>query len=419
MGIFGRRRKAEARGAVSLSGEAQNFLRIIGLEAMGGTQSGVAVTVSKALGVPAIWSAVNFLSGTFAGLPLHHYRRGDGGRRERVRNSNIERVAARVANPTMSAFAWRKYGMERVLTTGRSISFIERNGRDEVMNIWPLNPEKVTIRESGSGGSHVKTYEIDDAGKKHRYDAQEIIDVPFMLASDGLAHLGPIATNAEVIGMAIAATTYGARYFNNGGVPPFVITGRFESAGAMQRASDDLEAAVRKAARENRQALALPEGLDVKPIGGNAEDNQMVETQKFMVEQIARIYGLPPIFLQDLSHGTYSNTEQQDLHFVKHVLRRWVEQWEEELNLKIFGRESDDYLEFNLDGVLRGDFRTRMEGHARAIQSGIETPNEAREMENRPALPGGDDLMIQAATVPLKTQGDAGGGTGNNGGGND
>jgi HK97 family phage portal protein len=108
--------------------------------------------------------------------------------------------------------------------------------------------------------------------------------------------------------------------------------------------------------------------------------------------------------LQDLTRGTYSNTEQQDLHFVKHTLKRWIEQFEQELNLKLFPRGSKLYVEFNVDGLLRGDFKTRMEAHATTIQNGIRTPNEVRDIENMSPMPEGDSLMIQGATVPIGSQ---------------
>jgi HK97 family phage portal protein len=125
--------------------------------------------------------------------------------------------------------------------------------------------------------------------------------------------------------------------------------------------------------------------------------------QRFSIEQIARIYSLPPVFLQDLTHGTFSNTEQQDLHFVKHTVKRWVEQFEQEMNLKFFGRGSDFYVEFNVDGLLRGDLKSRMEAYAVSIQNAIRTPDEIRAIENLPAK-GATDLLIQGATVPLGSQ---------------
>jgi HK97 family phage portal protein len=131
----------------------------------------------------------------------------------------------------------------------------------------------------------------------------------------------------------------------------------------------------------------------------------MVDLQRFQIEEVARIFSLPPVFLQDLTHGTFSNTEQQDLHLVKHTVRRWITQIEQEMNLKLFGRDNNDlYVEFNLDGLLRGDFSSRMAGYATGIQNGILKPNEARASENRPSADNGDDLLIQGATVPLGSQ---------------
>ncbi len=355
----------------------------------------VVVTVDTALGVPALWAAVNFIAGTIAGLPLQVYRKSKDGR-ERV-TGGVAPILHDAVNDQMTSFNWRKYTLERVLTTGRAFTFIERNTQGRVMNLWPLEPEKVEVKREG--GRLVYYYE-----RAKKYDASEIIDLPFMQRSDGLGHKGPIEANKDVIKRAIAATQYGSKYLANGGVPPFAVTGNFQSGAALKRAGDDLAEAVKHAAEENRLALTLPTGLDIKPIGGDPEKNQLVETQRFDVEQIARIYSIPPTFLQDLTHGTFSNTEQQDLHFVKHTLKRWIEQAEQEMNLKLFGRGAKQYVEFNVDGLLRGDFKTRMEGHAMAIQNGIETPNEARAIENRPALTGGDDLMIQGATVPITQQ---------------
>jgi HK97 family phage portal protein len=134
---------------------------------------------------------------------------------------------------------------------------------------------------------------------------------------------------------------------------------------------------------------------------------QLTPVQIFAVGQVARIYQLPPVFLQELSKGNYNNIEHQDLHLVKHTLRRWVKKFEQELTLKIFGRGSKRYIKLNLDGIMRGDLKTRIEALSKAVQNGILTPNEAREVDNREAKPGGDSLMIQGATVPIEMAGAA------------
>ena len=114
------------------------------------------------------------------------------------------------------------------------------------------------------------------------------------------------------------------------------------------------------------------------------------------------MYQLPPVFIQDLSHGTMANTEQQDLQVGKHTLQRWINQFEQELNAKLFGRSNNrTYVKLNVDGLLRGDFKTRMDGYAKAIQNGVMMPNEARSREELGSAEGGDRLYIQGATVPL------------------
>lgn len=392
---LGKKKQAEQRAgitAVQSSPQAAQIFRPDFWDKMVGT---TVVTPESALGVPAVWAAVNFIAGTIAGLPLQVYRKEKDGRK-RV-TGGVAPILHDAINDECTSFDWRKYTFERILTTGRAFTFIERNEQGRVMNLWPLDPSKVEVKREG--GRLVYTYD-----KAKKYAASEIIDLAFMMKSDGIGHKGPIMSNKDVIGRAIAATKYGEKYLIGGGVPPFAVTGNFQSGTAMKRAADDLEASVDKAAREERLALILPTGLDIKAIGAEPEKNQLVETQRFDVEQIARIYSIPPTFLQDLTHGTFSNTEQQDLHFVKHTLKRWIEQAEQEMNLKLFGRGAKQYVEFNVDGLLRGDFKTRMEGHSMAIQNGIETPNEAREIENRPALEGGDSLMIQGGTVPITQQ---------------
>jgi len=394
------RPQPEARSTTVTQASA-NFLEAVGLkEWLQGRASDIVVTTERALGVPAIWAAVNFLSGTIAGLPLQVYRKTPEGR-ERVEGA-IATLLHDAWNPQATSFSGRKYLMDRVLTGGRGFVFIERNGAGRPMNLWPLDPGRMkVVSEGGLLRYHYQRAEKDTVV----YEASEVLDLPFMLKPDGVGHLGPIATCREAVALAIAATEYGAKYFNGGGVPPFVVTGNFQSPAAMQRAADDFKAAIDKASKENRLALTLPAGLEVKSIGGDPQKAQLVESRRFAVEEIARVYSLPPTFLQDLTHGTFANTEQQDLHFVKHTLKRWIEQIEQEMNLKLFGRTSRQYVEFNVDGLLRGDFKTRMEGHAIAIQNGLETPNEGRTLENRPPLPGGDRLMIQGATVPLVSQG--------------
>lgn len=363
---------------------------------------GEPVSIKKALGVPAISAAVEFWAMGMASLPIHLYQAGNGTEGPKRIDGDLVGMLNEAVNEGLSSFDWRKYSYEQMFTVGRGLTFIERNVAGRMIALWPLDPTKTTVMRSNG----VKRYKYQDGSRTVFYEASEVIDLPFMLDSDQVTHRSPILDNAEVVAMAIAATQYGAAFFRSGGVPPFVIQGKFQTSGAMQRAADDLEAAVRKASREKRQALVLPEGLEVKQIGIDAEKAQLIETQKFMILQFARIFGLPPVFLQDLSTGTYSNTEQQDLHLVKHALRPRVKQFEDELNLKLFGwKNRKQFVKLNMDALLRGDFKSRMDGYAAGIRSGVYTPNDVRALEDLPPVEGGNVAYMQGAMVPMTETG--------------
>ena len=399
MGLFDNFKKAEVRSLENPNApvSAENFLHITGWGDFS-SSAGVTINVDNALGVPAIWAAVNFISGTLASLPLEVYRSMETGH-ERIRDG-VGAWLNRAVNPTLSSFAWRKYVFEQVLTGGRSVTLIVRNGAGAVTDLVPLDTSHLHVYETNENGF---------AGRGYRactevYSASEVLDLNFMLKHNMIDIRGPIMHHEDIIGMAIASTRYASKAFQSGGIPPAVLQGPFQSGAAAQRASEDVAQATARLAREGRPVMALPSGHELKAVGFSPEDMQLLELQKFLVEQIARIYSLPPVFLQDLSTGTFANTEQQDLHFVKHTLRRWITQFEEEMNLKLFGRESDLHMRFNVDNLLHGDLKTRMEAHATSVQNGIKTPNEARDEEELAPLPSGDQLLIQGATVPIGQQ---------------
>jgi HK97 family phage portal protein len=362
----------------------------------------IVVNRDTALGVPAVLAAVQFLSGTLAGLPLGLYKKTREGRERQP--GVLADLLHYAVNPQLSSFDWRNQFFASVFTEGRGLTWIERTATGQVVALWPMEAAKTTIKRVN--GRKVYEYREDNGGPVRTYQAEEVIDVPFHLMPNGLTSRSPLTLGKDAIGLSIAVTQYGSQFLANGGVPPFAVTGNFQTSQALKRAGDDLAQAVKKAAKDKRQALVMPAGLEITPIGADPEKSQMVETQRFCIEQIARLFNLPPIFLQDLTHGTYNNAEQQDLHLVKHTLKRWVEQFEQELNLKLFGYRSNRvYAEFNMDGLLRGDFKTRMEGYARGVQTGILQPAEARERENLPFVEGSNKLFMQGATVPIESAG--------------
>jgi len=388
---FGKKEKRE----LQITQSAPDFLTVLGIS----TPS--TVSMDQAIGVPAVWAAVNFLAGTIAGLPLHVYDKTANGKKKvkATKTAPIVSVLHDAVNDGMTSFDWRFGMMWAVLTEGRFVSYIERDDLGRVINLFPIIGAVVS-----RDANFRKIYTHKASGKDTVYLESEVLDVTFALKPDLLTHRSPLRTCAVAIGKAYNANEYGSKLFANGGMPSYVLTGPFGSGKSAQSASDDIAEAAKNAARKGGQVLAIPLGHELKQIGIDPEKMQMVETQRFNVEEIARIYSLPPTFLQDLSRATFSNSEQQDLHLVKHTVKRWLEQIEAEMNLKLFGRNSNRIAEFNLDGLLRGDYLTRMNGNAQAINTGQLTPNEARALDNREPLDGGDQLYIQGATVPLTMQ---------------
>ena len=384
---------SEERIITSVTGmerPGSSILQLIGVTSV----SLPSVTIESALTVPAVSAAVSFLSGSMANLPLHAYRAKRGGA-ERL-TDGLQRLINEAPNPDWTSFGMRKYLWQQVFTGGRGLAWIERAGPN-IVAIWPMDPGETQV--SRLGGRKFYTY----GGK--RYEAADVIDIPFMLKIDQLGSYSPITMGAKAIQLAIAMNDYASGFFAGGGVPPLALVGPMPAGGeALKRAQADIKRSVDAAKANGNPILPIPPGYELKPVGFDPEKGQMTEARRFQIEEFARIWNLPPVFLQDLTHGTFSNTEQQDLHLVKHLIAQWAKAFEEECNLKLFGQRGNRYVEHNLDGLMRGDFKSRIEGLARGVQSAILTPDEARALENRPPMPEGDKLYIQGATVPLGSQ---------------
>lgn len=373
--------------------QTREFMTFFGLD----TVKLPAVTIDSALTVPAVMAAVAFLSRTMATLPLHAYRDGkDGATRLTGKTATTIHDAP---NDLMGSFKFRQYFWQQVFTGGRGLAWIERNGR-EIEALWPMDPRKTTVKRKG--------FDLVYQFENKEYPSADVIDVPFMLKEDQVGHYGPIRMAAKAIQLALAMNDYGSNFFAGGGVPPLALVGPLpQGADGLKRALNDTRRAIDEAHASGKNIVPIPPGHDLKPVGYEPDKGQMTEARLFQIQEVARAWQLPPAFLQDLSSGTFANVEQQDLHLVKHLISQWAKAFEDEANLKLFGRgRNGRYVEHNLDGLQRGDFKSRIDGIARAIQTAQMTPNEARALENRPrhSNPDADELLVQGATVPLGKQ---------------
>ncbi len=350
------------------------------------------VSIETALEVPAVLGTVNFMSATLASLPLHAYR-GEGDKLD----NDLAMLLNEAPNEEWSSFDWRKYMWQQVFTGGRGMTWIERAGAKPVA-LWPMDPDETTvIRRNGR-----RFYKFDG----REYPAQDVIDITFMLKRNQVGAYSPIHKGRKAIALAIAMSDYAGELFAGGGVPPLALEGPLpEGPDGFKRAAADIQRSIENARAAGRAFFGMPPGHSLKPLGFEPQKGQMIEGRLFAIQEIARIWNLPPVFVGDLSHGTFANTEQQDLQLVKHNIGQRAKQFEDELNLKLFGqRRRSRKIKHNMDGLLRGDFKTRMDSLARGVQTALITPNEARALEERPPLEHGDKLYIQGATVPLGEQ---------------
>lgn len=363
--------------------------------------SGVSVDAEKAMGIAAFWAGVSFLSATIASVPLYLYEVTEEGS-IRAGNNPLGAIINEAPNDETSSFYWRQWAQVSLLQRGRCYTLIQRNRAGRVMNLYPLEYDCVTVeRKDGK-----KRYLYRVEGKVTAYDASDVLDVVWMPKQDGLGHYDPIQTLRNPLGASIAMDQYAAKFFSNGGVPPLQLVGPMGSPGAVKRAATDITEALKAAKEENRPILPMPMMHELKQIGFDPQKGQMIEARRFQVEEIARILNLPPVFLQDLTHGTFANTEQQDLHVVKHCIRQWFRRWEDEMNLKLIARRNRRLrIRFDEDELLRGDFLTRVQGYATAITHALYSPDEAREGMGLPKKGGeAEKLHVQGATVPLGAQ---------------
>ncbi len=236
---------------------------------------------------------------------------------------------------------------------------------------------------------------------------RDVLHIPG-LGFDGLVGYSPIAMAKNAIGMAIACEEYGAKFFANGAAPGGVL----EHPGTIkdpQRVRESWQSTFGGSGNANKIAV-LEEGMKYTPIGISPEQAQFLETRKFQINEIARIFRVPPHMVGDLEKSSFSNIEQQSLEFVKYTLDPWVVRWEQSIMRMLLTPEEKKryFVKFNVEGLLRGDYASRMTGYATARQNGWMSANDIRELENMDRIPaedGGDLYLINGNMLPLQNAG--------------
>ena len=379
----------------------------------GKTSSGKIVNEQTAMQSAAVYACVRILSEAIASLPIHVYRyRLDGGK-ERIPQHPLYYLLHNEPNPEMTSFVFRETLMSHLLLWGNAYAQIVRNGRGQPIALYPLPPNRMEVSRTKTGDM-VYTYHLDPDerdlypnGKNITLRKDEVLHIPG-LGFDGLIGYSPIAMAKNAIGMSLATEEYGASFFANGANPGGVL----EHPGVIkdiQRVKDSWNSAYQGTGNAHKIAV-LEEGMKFQAIGIPPEQAQFLETRKFQINEIARIFRVPPHMVGDLEKSSFSNIEQQSLEFVKYTLDPWVVRWEQSLqqSLVLPSEKQSIFIKFNVDGLLRGDYQSRMNGYAVARQNGWLSANDIRELEdmNRiPAEEGGDLYLVNGNMLPLSQAG--------------
>lgn len=378
----------------------------------GSSNSGKPVNERTAMQTSAVYACVRVLSETLASLPLHVYKYVDNGGKEMQTQHYLYPVLHDNPNPEMTSFVFRETLMSHLLIWGNAYAQIIRDGRGRVLAMYPLLPNRMEVDRAPSGAL-VYTYRlnIDDVQYKKEttltLGPDDVLHIPG-LGFDGLVGYSPIAMAKNAIGMALATEEYGATFFANGANPGGVL----EHPGVIkdpQKVKDSWNSAYQGGGKAHKVAV-LEEGMSYKSIGIPPEQAQFLETRKFQINEIARIFRVPPHMVGDLERSSFSNIEQQSLEFVKYTLDPWVIRWEQALQKSLIlpSEKNSHFVKFNVDGLLRGDYAKRMNGYALARQNGWMSANDIREMENMnriPAEEGGDLYLVNGNMTKLADAG--------------
>ena len=378
----------------------------------GGTTSGKAVTERSAMQMTAVYSCVRILAEAVAGLPLHLYRYKEDGGKEKALDHPLYLLLHDEPNPEMSSFVFRETLMTHLLLWGNAYAQIIRNGKGEVIALYPLMPNRMVVDRDIHGQLYYQyTRSTEEAptmkGVTVNLPPSDVLHIPG-LGFDGLVGYSPIAMAKNAIGMAIACEEYGAKFFANGAAPGGVL----EHPGTIkdpQRVRESWQSTFGGSGNSNKIAV-LEEGMKYTPIGISPEQAQFLETRKFQINEIARIFRVPPHMVGDLEKSSFSNIEQQSLEFVKYTLEPWLVRWEQSIQRTLFSPEEKKryFAKFNVEGLLRGDYASRMSGYATARQNGWMSANDIRELENMDRIPaeeGGDLYLINGNMLPLGNAG--------------
>jgi len=363
--------------------------------------AGKSVTARSAIQVSTVYACVRVIAETVASLPLHVYENTGTGS-EKASAHPLYRLLHDEPNPEMTSFVMREAMLSHLLLWGNSYSQIIRSGRNQIVGLYPLLPDRMEV-DRDSTGNIVYSYTTNE-GRTVKLTPEEVLHIPG-LGFDGILGYSPIALERNAIGLGIAAEEYGSKFFANGATPSGVLThpNVVKNPKALR---ESWNANYGGSANAGRVGI-LEEGMKFERISMPNNEAQFLETRKFQVSEICRIYRVPPHLVGDLEHATFSNIEHQSISFGVHTIRPWLVRIEQSMNRALFSEKEKGryYVRFNMDGLLRGAYKERMEGYAIGIQNGFMSPNDVRSLESMNPIPdedGGNSYICNGNMISIR-----------------
>lgn len=361
--------------------------------------TGSWVSEDTATGIPAVHACVQLIAESVASLPLAPYVRQADGSKTVDQSHPLYRVLHDQANRVQTAFEFREQFVASCLLTGNGYALKVMDPRGAIRELLPLHPSMVGVEKLANGRAR---YKVSTETGTRVYTQDEILHLRYR-SKDGYVGLSPITIARETIGLAQAQQAHEAAFFRNGTtlsgalIHPQKLTN--EQAARIKKSLEDRHGGAGNAWR----LMVLEEGMKFESISMTHEDAQFVESRKLTLEDVARIYRVPPPAIGILDKATYSNITEQSRHLVIHCLRPWLVRIEQAMNAALLSEDSQrtHVLEHNAEGLLRGDIKARYEAYRIGREWGWLSPNEIRSLENLGGIPNGDTYRQPMNTEPL------------------
>lgn len=377
--------------------------RLVGFFSGGVNFAGEVVSAGTALQLSAVWACVRLIAQTVATLPLLTYTRDKNDYGTLARDHPLFTILHDSPNADMTAVEFWEAMIGSLLLWGNAYAQIIWSGK-RVISLIPMRPDRVQSRKQTDGS--IRYYYVW-MGQTVELMEEEIFHLKgFSL--DGLYGLSIIEQGRQTFGSAIAAERASGTFFRNGMRPSLVLSAPTYLTPEQRKRKDEWVADYAGAINSGKVPL-LEGGWKLDSLSIPPEDAQLLTTRQFGVEELCRWYGVPPPMIGHTQSATAwgSGLEQMLLWFLQFCLRPQLKRIESRVSKSLItpGERRDVYCEFNVEGLLRADSNTRARLYATMVDHGLKTRNEVRALENDPPMPGGDDLTVNAALLPIQLLG--------------